>query len=80
MMDPRPPVELARFPDPGFGPFDGAALSAEINRAAVARSLGCAGAQIAAILIATAAIGLFVSLMWVQLARYDAALAACAGV
>lgn len=79
-MDPRPPVAVQRFPDPGCGPFDGAALTAEINRAAAARALGCAAAQVAAVVIACLSIGLFCTLMWVQLARYDAALAACAGV
>lgn len=79
-MDPRPPIETQRFPDPGFGPFDGAALAAEANRANVALALNCAAAQVATILVAALAIGLFALLSWSQIAKYEAALAACAGV
>lgn len=79
-MDPRSPVDTPRFPDPGFGPFDGAALAAEINRADAARALNCAAAQVATILVAALAIGLFALLSWSQIVKYEAALAACAGV
>lgn len=79
-MDPRPPVASPRFVDPGFGPFDGAGLTAEINRAAAAQAMSCAAAQAATVLVGLIAIGLFALLAWSQLAQYEAALAACAGV
>jgi hypothetical protein len=75
-MDPRPPVGLS----PGFGPFDGEALQAELNRAAAAQAFRCVAAQIVIVLAACLSAGFFVMLGWHQLAAYDAALAACAGV
>lgn len=75
------PVDWSRKPvDPGFGPFDGEALQAELNRARAAVALRCAGAQIFVILLACLSAGFFFMLSWHQLARYDAALKACAGV
>lgn len=79
-MDPRPPVLLSRPADPGFGPFDGEALRAEKDRLAAGaafRSLRC---QAAILLSAILSLGLAGALFWAQLARLNAALAACAGV
>lgn len=71
-MDPRPPVH--------FGAFPGSAeIEAQI-RADAARAMSCAVAQAATILVAILAIGLFALLSWSRLAKYEAALAACAGV
>lgn len=79
-MDPRPPVATPRFADPGFGPFDGAGVTAEINRAAAAQAMSCMAAQIATLAVAIIAVGLFGLLTWSRIAQYEAALAACAGV
>lgn len=79
-MDPRPPVSLPRFPDPGFGPFDGEALTAENARLAAGAAFGSVRCQAAILLASILSLGLAGSLFWAQLARYEAALAACAGV
>lgn len=71
-MDPRPPVQ--------FGPFSGSAQIEEQVRADAARALNCAAAQVAIVFTAFLAIGLFALLSWSQLAKYEAALAACARV
>lgn len=59
---------------------DGAALRAEINRARAGCALSAFACQACILLAAIAALGLAGSLALVQLARYEAALAACAGV
>lgn len=71
-MNPRSPIQI--------GPFPGSAEIEEQIRADAATALSCALAQAATILVAMLAIGLFGLLSWSQMARYDAALAACAGV
>lgn len=75
-MDPRPP-----FPaDPGFCPFYGEALQAEINRSAAAQAFRCVAAQATILIACILSLGLAAGIAWHQLARYEAALAACAGV
>jgi len=71
-MDPRSPVQ--------FGPFPGSAEIEEQIRADAARAMNCAAAQVAIILVACLAVGMFALLSWSQLAKYEAALAACARV
>ncbi len=71
-MDPRPPVP--------FGPFPGTAEIEEQIRVDAARALNCAAAQVAIILVAALAVGLFGLLCWAKMAQYEAALAACARV
>lgn len=71
-MDPRSPVQ--------FGPFPGSAEIEEQIRADAASAFNCAAAQVAILFTALLAIGLFALLSWSQLAKYEAALAACARV
>lgn len=71
-MDPRPPVP--------FGPFPGTAEIQEQIRTDAARAMSCAAAQVAILLVAGLAVALFALLSWSQLAKYEAALAACARV
>jgi hypothetical protein len=71
-MDPRPPVH--------FGPFPSSAEINEQVRADAARAMNCAAGQVAIVFVASLAIGLFALLCWSQLAKYEAALAACARV
>lgn len=76
-----PPLSPAtRFPDPGFGPFTGEALQREINRKQAAIAFRCARAQIGVIAVAILTWGLALSMLWGQLAKYERALALCAGV
>lgn len=69
-----------RFPDPGFGPFTCEALQREINRKLAAIAFRSLRAQIGVIAVAILTWGLALSLFWGQLAKYDRALALCAGV
>lgn len=70
----------SRFPDPGFGPFTGEALQREINRKLAAIAFRSLRAQICVIAVAILTWVLALSLLWGQLAKYDRALALCAGV
>lgn len=79
-MDLRSPIPAPRFPDPGFGPFTGEALQREINRELVAIAFRSARAQIGVLAVAVLSCGLAASLFWGQLAKYERALALCAGV
>lgn len=79
-MDLRSPVPATRFPDPGFGPFTGEGLRAELNREEAAIAFRSLRAQICVITIAGLSFALAASLAWTQLAKYEAALAACARV
>lgn len=69
-----------RFPDPGFGPFTGEVLQLEINRKQAAIAFRSLRAQICVIAVAILTWGLALSLLWGQLAKYDRALALCAGL
>lgn len=79
-MDLRSPIPATRFPDPGFGPFTGEALQREINRELAAIAFRSARAQIGVLAVAVLSCGLAASLFWGQLAKYERALALCAGV
>ncbi len=79
-MDLRSPIPAARFPDPGFGPFTGEGLQRELNRELAAIAFRSVRAQIGVIAVAVLAWGLALSLFWSQLAKYERALALCAGV
>lgn len=79
-MDLRSPVPAPRFPDPGFGPFTGDALQAELNREKAAIAFRCVRAQFGVIAVAVLSCGLAASLFWGQIAKYERALALCAGV
>lgn len=93
-MDPRPPVSIkhpdqpppnwggTRAPRPpvSFGPFDAAAIEAEHARAAAGAAFASFRCQATILLTAILSLALAGSLLFVQLARLNAALAACAGV
>lgn len=94
MMDPRPPVSFLHHDEPppnwggaraahppvSFGPFDAAAIEAEHARAAAGAAFASIRCQATILLTAILSLALAGSLFWVQLARLNAALAACAGV
>lgn len=79
-MDLRSPIPAARFPDPGFGPFTGEGLQRELNRELAAIAFRSVRTQIGVIAVAILTWGLALSLFWSQLAKYERALALCAGV
>lgn len=79
-MDLRSPIPTQRFPDPGSGPFTGEALQAELNREKAAIAFRCVRAQIGVIAVAILSCGLAASMFLGQIAKYERALALCAGV
>lgn len=74
------PAQARPLADPGFGPFTGEALQRELNRKLAAIAFRSMRAQIGVIAVAILTWGLALSLFWGQLAKYDRALALCAGV
>ena len=63
-----------------FGPFPSAALLEEQHRRDAGQLFSCLAAQAAILLASIISVALAGGIALVQLARYEAALAACAGV
>ncbi|MBI1620126.1 hypothetical protein [Aquamicrobium zhengzhouense] len=68
------------FRYPGFGPFDGEALQREINAEKAALAMRCLAAQVITVIACLASAGLFISVLWNQLSKYEQLLKQCAGV
>ncbi|MBI1620124.1 hypothetical protein [Aquamicrobium zhengzhouense] len=79
-MDVRTRVAEPQYRYPGFGPLDGEALQREINAEKAALAMRCLAAQVVTVLACLGSAGLFISVLWNQLSKYEQLLKHCAGV
>lgn len=77
-MHPHPAAPKARHVR--FGPFDGEALQAELNRIAAGQAFRCAAVQVTVVVAGLGVALLFCSLFFARLREYEQLLAHCAGV
>jgi hypothetical protein len=65
---------------PGFGPFDGEALQAEIHRAQAGLAMRCLTAQLLIVVAFCVTAAVLGTMAWQKISAYELALKHCAGV